>query len=182
MIAIELAVETEARLDGGIEVDERDFRGSRTGQRGRSAVGKIPVFGLLKRAGKGYIKGGLYKKYPGSASSPILVPIIERKVVPDSMMVYSDGWQGYKALDVAGFPHACINHSKRFADGHNHMNGIGNVWNQAKRHMCHFDGVLSAQFRLYLKACEWRFNRSNSISLKTIVKRYLKVVRWVSPN
>jgi len=33
-----------------------------------------------------------------------LVPIIERKVTPDSI-VYSDNWRGYNALDVSSFKH-----------------------------------------------------------------------------
>ena len=38
-------------LDGEIEVDESYFGGSRKDKRGRRAVGKAPVFGLLKRGG-----------------------------------------------------------------------------------------------------------------------------------
>jgi transposase len=34
-------------------------------------------------------------------------------------------------LDVSGFRHLRINHSKLFADGKNHINGIENFWNQA---------------------------------------------------
>lgn len=37
-----------------VEVDERYFGGSRKGNRGREAAGKVPVFGLLKYRGKGY--------------------------------------------------------------------------------------------------------------------------------
>ena len=32
-----------------------------------------------------------------------------------------------------GFIHYRINHSKEFADRQNHINGIENFWNQAKR-------------------------------------------------
>jgi len=38
-------------------------------------------------------------------------------------------------LDVSDFHHFRINHSKLFADHHNHINGIENFWDQAKRHM-----------------------------------------------
>ena len=63
-----------------------------------------------------------------------LIPIIERKVIPDSI-VYSDCWRGYNVLDVSDFKHYRINHSKLFSDKKNHINGIENFWNQAKRHM-----------------------------------------------
>ena len=51
------------------------------------------------------------------------MPIIERKVVPDSI-VYSDGWKGYNVLDVSDFHHFRINHSELFADDQTHINGI----------------------------------------------------------
>ncbi len=38
-------------------------------------------------------------------------------------------------LDVSEFKHYWINHSKLFANERNHINGIENFWNQAKRHM-----------------------------------------------
>ena len=47
------------------------------------------------------------------------------------------------------FHHFRINHSKLFADRHNHINGIENFWNQAKRHMQKFNGVSKDQFGLY---------------------------------
>jgi len=43
----------------------------------------------------------------------------------------------------------------------NHINGIENFWNQAKRHMRKFNGMPKDHFGLFLKECEWRFNNSN---------------------
>ena len=37
---------------GELGLDESYFGGKKKGKRGRGAVGKIPVFGLLKRKGK----------------------------------------------------------------------------------------------------------------------------------
>ena len=153
IIAIELEEESEAMFGGEIEVDESYFGDKRKGKRGRGAAGKTPVFGLLKRGGR------VYTKIIPDASSATLMLIIERKVIPDSI-VYSDCWRGYNVLDVSDFHHFRINHSKLFADKNNHINGIENFWNQAKRHMRKFNGVPKAQFYLYLKECEWRFNNS----------------------
>ncbi len=104
------------------------------------------------------------------------MPIIERKVIPDSI-VYSDCWTGYNALDVSDFKHYRINHSKLLANGHNHINGIKNFWNQAKRHMRKFNGVPTAHFGLFLKECEWRFNNSTPqaqvVQLKQWVNQYI---------
>jgi len=151
IIATQVEQESYEVFEGEIEVDESYFGGTRKGLRGRGAAGKVPVFGLLKRGGK------VYTKVISDASSTTLLPIIASKVVPDSI-VYSDCWRSYNALDVSGFKHYRINHSKIFADKHNHINGIENFWNQAKRHMRKFNGVPKAHFELFLKECEWRFN------------------------
>ena len=90
------------------------------------AAGKVPVFGLLKRGGR------IYTKIIPNAKSATLIPTIEKKVIPDSI-VYSDCWRGYNALDTSAFKHYRINHSLLFSDKHNHINGIENFWNQAKR-------------------------------------------------
>ena len=68
------------------------------------------------------------------------MPIIERKIISDSIG-YSDGWRGYNVLGVSGFKHYRINHCELFADKKNHINGVENFWNQAKRHMRKFNGV-----------------------------------------
>ncbi len=103
IIAHELEAESGALFGGEIEVDESYFGGKRKGKRGRGAAGKIPVFGLLKRGGK------VYTKIIPDASSATLLPIMERKIVPDSI-VYTDGWSAYNVLDVSDFHHFRINH------------------------------------------------------------------------
>jgi transposase len=180
IIAYELEADSEAMFGGEIEVDESYFGGKRKGKRGRGTAGKIPVVGLslpdsglfanhekVKRGGKVYTKMIL------DVSGATLIPIIERKVVPllgdcfaftwqsTDSIVYSDCWLGYNVLDVSDVHHFRINHSKLFADRHNHINGIENFWNQAKRYMRKFNGVPKAHFGLFLKECEWRFNNSD---------------------
>ena len=139
---------------GEIEVDESYFGGRRKGKRGRGAAGKVPVFGLLKRGGK------VYAVVIRDAKATTLLPILKERIVPDSI-VYSDSLPSYNALAVAGFRHLRINHSKLFAAGKNHINGIENFWNQAKRHLRKFNGVPQKHFPLFLKECEWRFNQPN---------------------
>lgn len=157
-------------FEGKIEVDESYFGGSRKGKRGRGAGGKTPVFGLLKRGGM------VYAKIIPNAKSETLIPIIEKKVIPDSI-VYSDSFKSYNALDVSEFKHYRINHSELFAESHNHTNGVENFWNQAKRHMRKFNGIPKDHFELYLKGCEWRFNNSgyqNQLrQLKRLVREFM---------
>ena len=128
---------------------------------------KSQYLALLKRGGK------VYTKIISDASRATLMPIIERKVVPDSI-VYSDCWKAYNVLDVSDFKHFRINHSELFADAHNHINGIENFWNQAKRHMRKFNGVPKAQFGLYLEECEWRFNNSDPLVQLSIIRQWVK--------
>ena len=140
-------------FEGKIEVDESYFGGIRKGKRGRGAVGKIPVFGLLKRGG-----------------------VVYTKIIPDSI-VYRDSFKSCNALDVSEFKHYRINHSELFVKSHNHIIGIENFWNQAKRYMRKFNGVPKDHFELYLKECEWRFNNSgyqNQLrQLKRLVREFM---------
>ena len=167
IIAYELALASDEMFCGEIEVDESYFGGIRKGKRGRGARDKTPVFGLLKRGGK------VYTKVIADAKQRTLMPIIKDKVVPDSI-VYSDSWKGYNALDVSEFKHMRINHSKEFANKQNHINGIENFWNQAKRHMRKFNGIQKDNFVLYLKECEWRFNHSGFQSQKKQLKQWAR--------
>ena len=161
------AVADTAPFAGESEVDERYFGGRRKGKRGRGAAGKLPVFGLLKRGGKVYAVG------IADAKATPLLPILKERIVPDSI-VYSDTLPSYNALDVSGFRHLRINHSKLFADGKNHINGIENFWNQAKRHLRKFNGVPKEHFPLFLKECEWRFNNPNPQSQLKQLNQWVK--------
>ena len=135
-------LESEEYFAGEIEVDESYFGGIRKGKRGRGAAGKVPVFGLLKRHGK------VFAKIIPDAKSETLMPIIREKVIPDSI-VYTDGFRSYNVLDVSEFKHKRVNHSKLFVDKKdhtNHINGIENFWNQAKRHLRKFNGIPRENF------------------------------------
>ena len=138
-------------MSGEIEADESYFGGARKGKRGRGAAGKVAVFGLLKRGGQ------VYTAIIANVKTETLLPIIQDKVKPDSI-VYTDTFRAYNALDVSDFHHMRINHSELFADKQNHINGIENFWNQAKRHLRKFNGIKPDNFHWFLKECEWRFN------------------------
>ncbi len=134
-----------------MELDESYFGGVRKGKRGRGAAGKVVIFGIIKRKGK------VYTKIVDDARSRTLMSVIERKIAPDSI-VYTDSYRSYNALDVSGFHHHRINHSEQFSDGKNHINGIENFWNQAKRMLRKYNGIPKNTFPLFLNECEFRFN------------------------
>ena len=119
IIAYHLALKAHEIFDGAVELDESYFGGARKGKRGRGAAGKVAVFGILKRGGK------VYTKVVSDTKAETLMPLITRKIAPDSV-VYTDCYRSYNALDVSDFYHERINHSKLFATGKNHINGIEN--------------------------------------------------------
>ena len=77
-------------------------------------------------------------------------------------------------LDVSEFNHLRINHSTHFAERQNHINGIENFWNQAKRHLRKFNGIPKEHFELYLKECEWRFSNSEIKVQISILKQLVR--------
>ena len=160
--------EEAADLAGEIEIDESYFGGVRKGKRGRGAAGKVIVFGLLKRGGR------VYTIAVQNTKAETLMPIIARKVQPDSI-VYTDAYRVYDSLDIGDFRHMRINHSKLFADRESHINGIENFWNQAKRHLRRYNGIPRQNFHLFLKECEWRFNYGPPDQLLKTLRDWLKI-------
>ena len=120
VISYYLSLEADTVFDGTVELDESYFGGHRKGNRGRGAAGKVAVFGILKRGGK------VYTVVVENAKRETLMPVITKKIMPDSI-VYTDCLSSYDVLDVSGFTHHRINHSKLFADKQNHINGIENL-------------------------------------------------------
>lgn len=120
--------------------------------------------------------GRVYAEVIENTKGNTLMGIMKEKIVPDSI-VYTDTYRAYNILDVSEFKHYRINHSKSFVENRNHINGIENFWNQAKRHMRRFNGISKKYFYLYLKECEWRFNSPDPKfqlnQLKQWVKQFL---------
>ncbi len=157
-----------APVAGEIEIDESYFGGHRKGKRGRGAGGKVAVFGILKRGGR------VYTLVAPNLRRETLLPIIRDKIVPDSI-VYTDSYAVYDVLDVSEFHHHRINHSDAFVDeGHNHINGIENFWNQAKRTLSRYNGIPRAHFALFLKEAEFRFNYGTPSQQLRQIKRWVR--------
>ena len=124
VISHHLALAADEVFEGSVELDESYFGGRRKGRRGRGAAGKVVVFGILKRNGRVYT-------VVDNAKSETLLPVIKKKIMPDSI-VYTDSLSSYDKLDLSGFIHHRINHSKEFADRRNHINSIGNFLESGK--------------------------------------------------
>jgi transposase len=162
-------IEDGSPIRGVVELDESYFGGIRKGRRGRGAAGKVPVFGILKRGGR------VYTTMIPNARALTLLSIVQDKVELDSV-VYTDAFGSYDILDVTGFKHHRINHSKAFAQGRGrHINGIENFWNQAKRHLRKYNGIPRDHFHLFLKECEWRFNYGSPACLLKTLKAWIRL-------
>jgi transposase len=84
------------------------------------------------------------KRWRSSADYP-------REGAAPDWIVYTDCWTAYNALNVSEFYHERINHS----EGKNHINGIENFWNQAKRCLQKYNGIPKQHLHLFLKECEF---------------------------
>jgi len=74
-----------------------------------------------------------------------LFPIIQAKIRPDNI-IYSESSRAYGVLDVSAFHQGRINKSKAFVHDRNHINGIENFRNLAKRHLRRFNCAPSQNF------------------------------------
>jgi transposase len=161
------------QLSGIVELDESYFGARRI--RGRHAklkrgrgTRKQPVFGIYERGGR------VYTEIIPNCSAATLMRIIDQVVALNSE-VNTDGWRSYDGLvDVGYDKHYRVNHSKNeFSDFHgHHVNGIESFWSFTKRRLAMFNGVRKTHFELFLKECEWRYNRSHD-ELETELKWFL---------
>ena len=145
-----------SQMQGEVEVDESYFgpRRMHGGKRGRGAIKKTPVFGMLKR--DKYI----YTQIVKDCSAEELMPIIQSYSNLPETAYYSDYWGAYDGLvDYGAKAHYRVKHSKNeFAIGHNHINGIESFWAYTKLRLAKFKGISKNNFILYLKESEFRYN------------------------
>lgn len=128
---------TFEKMSGTIEVDETFVGGKAKNMhkerraaliKGRGAVGKAIVMGMLERDEKG-------SKVTASVIADRTAETLQFQVranVEAESEVMSDEWTGYIGLD-AEYVHRIINHSKQYAEGRIHTNGIENFWTLLKR-------------------------------------------------
>ena len=151
--------------NGEFEADESYFGARRVrGKRGRGAAGKTPVFGLLKRGGRVFVK------IVENCSKEELLPVIQGKILEKSV-IYTDGWKGYDGLIVNGYDHYRVFRSHdEFVRGKSHVSGTENFRSFAKRRLAKFNGCASDKFVPHLKECEFRYNHRNEDLFKLVSK------------
>ena len=145
------AEESKGLLGKEVELDESYFGGRRKGRRGRGAAGKVPVFGILERAGKVQVQ-----VVPDVTAETLLGLTV--KTVRRGSIVYTDRFKSYDSLMFCGYRHLKVDHSKRFARGRVYINGLEGFWSFAKERLLKYHGISPDRFPLYLKELEFRYN------------------------
>lgn len=79
-ISHHLALEADQIFEGAIKLDKSCFDSKRKGKRSRGVAEKVVVFGILKCGGK------VYTVVVESAKRESLLPVITKKIMPDSMV------------------------------------------------------------------------------------------------
>lgn len=146
------------KMSGEVEADEtfiggkaRNMHAGKRKAKGRGAVGKAVVMGLLERHGK---------------AKTSVVPDTKKKTLQKHLRdhvetgsnLYTDALKSYEGLD-AEFVHQVIDHAECYAIGHIHTNGMENFWSLLKR-MINGTYVSIEPFHLfrYLDEQTFRFN------------------------
>jgi transposase len=150
-------------FDGEIELDESYFGGKRKGKRGRGAAAKIPVFGILERAGQVCVE------VVPNVKAQTLLDLTVKKVRRGSI-VYTDRYQSYDALMFCGYKHLQVDHGKHFSRGRVYINGLEGFWSFAKERLAKHHGISPQRFPLYLKELEFRYNHRSEDIFPLITK------------
>jgi len=151
MAILSHAEDASSLLGGEIELDEAYFGGRRKGKRGRGAAGKVPVFGILERAGRVHVT------VVPDVSAATLLKLTVKKVRRGSV-VYTDKFGSYDSLMFCGYRHLKVDHQKYFSSGRVYINGLEGFWSWAKERLMKHHGVSKDRFPLYLKELEFRYN------------------------
>jgi transposase len=151
---------TFRKLGGELEIDETYFGGKRKGKRGRGALNKVIVFGVLERNGKVYVA------IVPNATAETLMAEIRAKTEKGSVF-YTDCFKSYLSLKQFG-KHSRINHQKAFGRGRTHINGLEGFWSFAKERFHKYHGINRENYELYLKEMEFRFNNRNADVFKKL--------------
>lgn len=150
------------KMSGTVEADEtfiggkaRNMHKGKRKAKGRGAIGKTAVMGLLERHAGEPSKVRTF--VVDDVKRRTLTPIIRQHVETGSN-VYTDALKSYVGLNP-DFVHGFVDHAEKYVDGAVHTNGLENFWSLFKR--CIKGTHVSVEpFHLfrYLDAESFRFN------------------------
>lgn len=165
--------QSPTQLNGTVECDET-YIGGRMGGRGRgrgaSLQNKAIVIGVIQRGGK------IRLQVIDKPDRKTLHAFIKEHTAPDTEVIITDEFKGYKSIGDHDTVHETVNHvQKKWARGDVHTNGIENVWSLLKRSVTGTYHKLSVKhLDAYLDELEWRFNnRDNSYLFRDTLLKLL---------
>ncbi len=140
-----LMAENVNPLVGQVEVDETYIGGKRQGKRGRGALGKSVVMGMVER------NGNAIAKVIPDVKARTLLPMIEARVARDNKtIVFTDELPSYNHVETLGYAHEIVQHAaKQYVRGVAHVNTVESLWSTIKRGI---DGVNHSVSPLYLQS------------------------------
>lgn len=178
-----------APLAGVVECDESYFGGDprkasydppKEGQkRGRGALGKVKVFGMVERPGDDGRPGRVVPVVVEDVKSRTLIPLLEAHVDKAADLM-TDDFKSYKPLEKHGFNHYPVNHAAgewKEAWTGAHTNTIESFWNHAKRHLKKFNGGWRPKPAVWLGECAARWMWREPKALLAAMKRGLGMLR-----
>jgi transposase len=163
-------------LFGEVEMDETYYGGHRRGtKRGRPGKDshKVPVAGVVQGGGK---VAALVTK---DAKKKTLLPIVESKVLPESM-VYTDEYKPYDSLDGKGYRHERVPHAEQvYVVGNVHTNTIEGFWSLLKRGISGvYHSVSAKHLQDYVNEYAFRYNhRGDAQAMFNVVANRAQRVR-----
>ncbi len=168
---------TLLKMSGTCEADETFVGGKAknmhkfaraTRIKGRGAVGKAIVQGVLQRGGR--VIAGVV----GNTKRKTLMPNI-RSVVEKGSKVYSDALKSYEGLS-SDYVHETVDHAREYVRGDVHTNGMENFWSLLKRGINGtYISVMPWQLFRYVDEQVFRFNERR----KTDRQRFDEVMKQV---
>ncbi len=131
-------------LTGQVEVDETYIGGKRGGKRGRGALGKSVVMGLVER------KGSAMAKVVTDIRARTLLPMITKHVSNGDTTIFTDELRSYNQVAKLGYSHEVVQHAaKQYVSGNAHVNTMESLWSTIKRGI---DGVNHSVSPLHLQS------------------------------
>lgn len=152
------------KFDGVVEVDETYVGGKNKNRhrnkkvkhsQGRSTKDKAPVFGILQRDGKVFVK------VVKNVGWKVLTGNMLRKIKAGST-IYSDEYSAYQRVfgKAKAFTHKIVVHGKgNYVNGDVHTNNIEGFWNITKDAVCGtYNHVSRKYLQRYCDEVSFRFN------------------------
>jgi len=132
-------------LTGQVEVDETYIGGKSKGKRGRGALGKSVVLGMVER------NGNAVARVVPDVKARTLLPMIEARVAREGKtVVFTDELPSYNNVERLGYAHEIVRHAaKQYVAGNAHVNTVEALWSTIKRGI---DGVNHHVSPLYLQS------------------------------